>query len=209
MPSLPSRNLTLAIAIKKSCKNKYQTFLVHSTVFLYFALNILPWNVNDSSFYFFFAINTINFSFLVLKKNNLWQCGLSNNRLLNKLNRTSLALSNNSCSTWVRLLVYLSIHQRISTILKTRKKMYKSNVFWYVKVRIFWKRSYYTIHGDKSHMLKKFPSNKIKCTKNVFFFFRELQLITVLLLTCDSYMSWNTRLVYLKLCSKNCLVKTV
>ena len=32
------------------------------------------------------------------------------------------------------------------------------------------------------------------------FFFRELQLITVLLLICDSYMSWNTRFVSLKLC---------
>ena len=37
-------------------------------------------------------------------------------------------------------------------------------------------------------MLKKFPSGKIKDTKNAPFFFRELQLITVLLLICDSYM---------------------
>ena len=32
------------------------------------------------------------------------------------------------------------------------------------------------------------------------FFFRELQLIAVLLLICDSYMSCSTRLVSLKLC---------
>ena len=32
------------------------------------------------------------------------------------------------------------------------------------------------------------------------FFFRELQLITVLLLICDSYMRWSTRFVSLKLC---------
>ena len=32
------------------------------------------------------------------------------------------------------------------------------------------------------------------------FFFRELQLITILLLICDSYLSWNTRFVSLKLC---------
>ena len=31
------------------------------------------------------------------------------------------------------------------------------------------------------------------------FFFRELQLITVLLLICDSYMSWSTSFVSLKL----------
>ena len=32
------------------------------------------------------------------------------------------------------------------------------------------------------------------------FFFRELQLITVLLLICDSYMSLKTRFISLKLC---------
>ena len=31
------------------------------------------------------------------------------------------------------------------------------------------------------------------------FFFREIKLITVLLLLCDSYMSWSTRLVSIKL----------
>ena len=32
------------------------------------------------------------------------------------------------------------------------------------------------------------------------FFFRELQIITVLLLICDSYMSWSTMFVALELC---------
>ena len=32
------------------------------------------------------------------------------------------------------------------------------------------------------------------------FYFRKLQLFAVLLLICDSYMSWNTRFVPLKLC---------
>ena len=36
-------------------------------------------------------------------------------------------------------------------------------------------------------MFKKIPSDKINCTKNALFFFRELQIITVLLLICDSY----------------------
>ena len=43
------------------------------------------------------------------------------------------------------------------------------------------------------------------------FFFREFQLITVLLSICDFYMSWSTRLVYLKLCvgfSNLCLCST-
>ena len=36
--------------------------------------------------------------------------------------------------------------------------------------------------------------------KMLSFFFRELQLITVLLLICDSYMSWSPRFVSLKIC---------
>ena len=38
-------------------------------------------------------------------------------------------------------------------------------------------------------MLKKFPSDKINGTKMPCFFFLEIQLITVLHLICDSYMS--------------------
>ena len=41
-----------------------------------------------------------------------------------------------------------------------------------------------------------------KIQKMPSFFFRELQLSTVLLLICDSYMSWSTRLVSIKLCVK-------
>ena len=51
------------------------------------------------------------------------------------------------------------------------------------------------IHWDKTQMLKK----KYLRTKKVPFFFREYQLITVLLLICDSYMSWCTRFISLKL----------
>ena len=46
----------------------------------------------------------------------------------------------------------------------------------------------YVYSGDKTQMLKIFPSDKINGTKNALFFFREHQLITVLLLICDSYM---------------------
>ena len=78
---------------------------------------------------------------------------------------------------------------------KNKQKSVWSNVFWYVKVCIFWKCIQYTIYWDKTQMLKKFPSDKMKGTKN-----RELQLIIVLLLICDSYMSWSTRFVSPKLC---------
>ena len=47
---------------------------------------------------------------------------------------------------------------------------------------------------------KKIPFGQNKqYTKWPLFFFRELQLITVLLLICDSYMSWSTRFVSVKL----------
>ena len=48
-------------------------------------------------------------------------------------------------------------------------------------------------------MLKKFSFDKINSTKSALFS-RKLLLITVLLLICDSYMSWSARFVSLKLC---------
>ena len=47
----------------------------------------------------------------------------------------------------------------------------------------------FSIHVEKTQILKKFPSDKINGTKNSLFFFGELQLSTVLLVICDSYMS--------------------
>ena len=46
--------------------------------------------------------------------------------------------------------------------LKNKKKSVWSNVFWYVKVCIIWKFVKYTIHWDKTQMLKKnnFRQNK-------------------------------------------------
>ena len=46
----------------------------------------------------------------------------------------------------------------------------------------------YTIHLDKTQMLKKNSLDKINRKKKLSFFFYKLQLITVLLLICDSYM---------------------
>ena len=48
-------------------------------------------------------------------------------------------------------------------------------------------------------MLKIFPSDKINVTKIQSFLFCELQLITVLLLIRNSYMSWSTWFISLKL----------
>ena len=49
-------------------------------------------------------------------------------------------------------------------------------------------------------MLKKKNSDKINVTKSALFPFRELQLITLLLLICNSYTSSSKRFISLKLC---------
>ena len=69
-----------------------------------------------------------------------------------KLFRTSLSMFLNN----------LRIHWRLSTVLKTSNKGVWSNVFWYVKVFIFWKCIQHTIHWDKTQMLKRilFEQNK-------------------------------------------------
>ena len=54
---------------------------------------------------------------------------------------------------------------------KNKQKRTSSNAFFlYVKVCIFWKRTQYTVHWDKTQMSKKFPSDKINGTKNALFF---------------------------------------
>ena len=42
--------------------------------------------------------------------------------------------------------------------------------FLYLKVYIFWKFVQYTIHWDKTQMLKKFPLDKVSATKSTLFF---------------------------------------
>ena len=69
----------------------------------------------------------------------------------------------------------LRIHWSLSTILKTRKKVYEVFFvfFWYVTVCIFWECIQYTIHWDKTQMLKKNPLDKINGTKTALFFLSQ------------------------------------
>ena len=53
---------------------------------------------------------------------------------------------------------------------KNKQNSVWSNVFWYVKVHTFWKCIQYSIHWDRTQILKKFSSDKINGTKNVLFF---------------------------------------
>ena len=81
---------------------------------------------------------------------------------------------------------------------KNKQKSLWSNVFDISKKCIFWKCIQSTIYWDKIQMLKKLPADKISIIKNALFFFCKLQLITVLLLLCEYYMSWTIRFVFLK-----------
>ena len=83
---------------------------------------------------------------------------------------------------------------------KNKQKSAWNNVFWYVNVCIFWNCIHYNIHWDKTQMIKSLPSDKINGTKNAFFFFLEVHIITVSHLVCDSYINWKTKFVSLKLC---------
>ena len=73
---------------------------------------------------------------------------------------------------------------------KNNHKSVWSNVFWYVKVCIFWKFIHYAMHWDKTQMLKEFSSDKKNGTKDA---------LSFLLQAPTHYMSWSARFVSLKL----------
>ena len=86
----------------------------------------------------------------------------------------------------------LRIHWRLSTILKTSNKSVWSNVFWYVDVCIFWKCIQYTIHWDKTQILKKNPLGQNKWYKKCPLLFPSSFVSSnssVLLLIFESYTS--------------------
>ena len=81
------------------------------------------------------------------------------------------------------------------TILKISNRSVWSDIFWLLKVYLFCKFIQQSIQRDKTQMFKKLLSNKIKII-----FFGKLHLITILLLIFDSYISWSTKLIFLKFC---------
>ena len=94
----------------------------------------------------------------------------------------------------------LRIDWRPLTVLEISYRSVWTNVFWYVKVYMFWKCIQYTIHWDKTQT--PFGQNKRYKKCPLFSFARSspFYFIAVLFLICDSYMSWSTRFVSLKLC---------
>ena len=57
--------------------------------------------------------------------------------------------------------IFLRIHWRLLTILRTSKKVYEV-MFFNIKVCKFWKCVQYTLHLDKTRMLKKIPFGQNK-----------------------------------------------
>ena len=82
---------------------------------------------------------------------------------------------------------------------KQTYKMFEVMSFWYVKVYIFWNCIQYTIHWGIAQMLKRFLSDKINSYKICPLFSFTSSNSLVLLLICDSCMSWRTTFVSLKL----------
>ena len=94
----------------------------------------------------------------------------------------------------------LMIHWNLSTNLKLSSKNVWGNVFSYVKVCLFWKSIQYSIHWDKTQVLKNFPPDKWNGTKNVVCFLSQVPV----------YHSFTFNLKFLyDLKRKVCLSKTV
>ena len=97
-----------------------------------------------------------------------------------------------------------SVHKNPKLYVKDTVKAFhgfnNKQIFWYVKNMYILKMYSIAIHWDKTYVKKlSFGQNK-QFKKCPLLFFCELQLIIVLLLNCDSYMSWSTNFFSPKLC---------
>ena len=96
--------------------------------------------------------------------------------------------------------------QRVKDTLKTlnysENKQQKCEKLCFLICKSTYIRKVYSLHYTLrwNTYVKKFPLEEENVTKIHYFFFRELQLITVSLLTLGFYMSWSTRFVSLKVC---------
>ena len=107
---------------------------------------------------------------------------------------------------WLWFCLSLRIHWRHSTILKQKAK---SNVSSYAKVCIFWNWIQYTIHWDKTQMLKKIPLHKINNRKNALFFLLRSPTHHSFVFNLRFLMRWSPRFVSLKLRVEFCIFDCV
>ena len=98
------------------------------------------------------------------------------------------------------LWVSLRISWKLSTILKTSKKIYE--IMFFLICQSMHILKVYSIHYTlrKNTNVKNFSFEQSKRYKNAHIFLSWTHYIRVLLLICDSYMNWTARLVSLKLC---------
>ena len=98
-------------------------------------------------------------------------CFCSNNWINNTRAKTKF-LRRMQTWVWSNLFITLLLKDTLNVFddFKNKQSILWSNMFWYVKVCIFWKCIQYTMHWSKTQMLKKFPSEKINGTKNAILF---------------------------------------
>ena len=72
---------------------------------------------------------------------------------------------------WRDFLKNLRIHSKLATILETRNKGLRSNIFWYVKVYIFCKFIQYTIQWDNTQIVKNLIQKRQTLEKMQFLIF--------------------------------------
>ena len=102
--------------------------------------------------------------YYVLRKNNLI-ISICSSILFYKISERNITSKRIDIKYSLLFIYSWSEHsRRFSTILKRGKKSVWSNVLKHVKVRTFWKCIRYTIHWDKTQILKKFWQNK-QCKK--------------------------------------------
>ena len=84
---------------------------------------------------------------------------------------------------------------------KNKQQKRTKKLFFDMYKYIYSESLFDTLYNAIKHKCSKKSFRQNKRYKNaLFFFFRELQLIIVLLFICISYMSWSTTLISLKLC---------
>ena len=79
-------------------------------------------------------------------------------------------IANQCFLIWCKSIFVLKDTLKAINNFQNKQKSVRSNVFWYIKVSIFWKCIQYTIHWGKTQMLKQFPLEKINGTKSALFF---------------------------------------
>ena len=83
----------------------------------------------------------------------------------------TFSLCTHSCSIHVLILIKHAL--KAFSNFRNKQQICVKYAFWYVKVCIFSKCIQYTIHWDKTQILKKFSSDKINGAQNVLFFLSQ------------------------------------